>query len=76
MASSPVILAMKRPLKVLLVEDSEDDAELLCRELRRGGYELTARRIDTAEDMHEAIEKPRNMASIGLRRVPAQGSAR
>ncbi len=30
---------------------------------------------DSAEDMHETIEKPRNIASIGLRRLPAQLSS-
>ena len=45
-----------RPLRMLLVEDSEDDAELLYRDLRRGGYELTCRRVDTPEDMRNALE--------------------
>ena len=44
------------PLRVLLVEDSENDALLLLRELRRGGYEPTSRRVDTAGDMEEALE--------------------
>ena len=35
------------PLRVLVVEDSEDDALLLLRELRRGGYEPVHRRVDT-----------------------------
>jgi len=30
-----------KPLRVLVVEDSEDDTELLLHELRRGGYDLT-----------------------------------
>ena len=42
---------MSIPLRVLLVEDSEDDALLLERELRRGGYEPVAQRIQTATDM-------------------------
>jgi len=29
--------SMDRPLRVLIVEDSEQDARLLVRELRRGG---------------------------------------
>lgn len=33
---------MKIPLCVLIVEDSEDDAQLLVRALRRGGYGVVA----------------------------------
>jgi two-component system, NarL family, sensor histidine kinase UhpB len=44
------------PLKVLLVEDSENDALLLLRELKRGGYEPEFRRVDTAAEMDSALE--------------------
>jgi len=40
---------------VLLVEDSEDDALLLLRELRRGGYEPTCERVSTPEEMERAL---------------------
>jgi PAS domain S-box-containing protein len=43
-------------LRVLLVEDSEDDVTLLLRALRQGGYETTARRVDTAADLEAALE--------------------
>lgn len=43
-------------LRVLLVEDSENDAMLLLRELRRGGYKpLSSQRVYTPEDMEEAL---------------------
>ncbi|HEU4492960.1 MAG TPA: PAS domain S-box protein [Rubrobacteraceae bacterium] len=45
------------PLRVLIVEDSEDDALLLLRELRRGGYEPEHVRVDTAEAMEAALEE-------------------
>jgi CheY-like chemotaxis protein len=48
---------MGAPLKVLLVEDSEDDALLLQRELRRGGYEPLCERVDTAAAMEAALEE-------------------
>jgi PAS domain S-box-containing protein len=48
---------MNAPLRVLLVEDSEDDALLLQRELRRGGYEPVCERVDTAEAMEAALEE-------------------
>lgn len=48
---------MERQLRALLVEDSEYDAELLLRELRRGGFEVTFERVDTAEAMTLALER-------------------
>jgi PAS domain S-box-containing protein len=44
------------PLRALLVEDSEDDALLLLRELRRGGYEPEYERVDTPEAMRRALD--------------------
>src|SRR5229473_6209812 len=44
-----------KPLRALLVEDSEDDAELLLDALRRGGYEITHRRTETADAMRSAL---------------------
>ena len=38
---------MPTPLRLLIVEDSEDDAQLLARELRRADYEVTFERVDT-----------------------------
>ncbi|HKH09983.1 MAG TPA: PAS domain S-box protein [Rubrobacter sp.] len=47
---------MGAPLRVLLVEDSENDALLLLRQLRRGGYEPLSMRVDTAGEMEAALE--------------------
>jgi PAS domain S-box-containing protein len=44
------------PLRALLVEDSEDDALLLLRELRRGGYEPEYERVDTPEAMRRVLD--------------------
>ncbi len=46
---------MTRSLRALIVEDSEDDAALLLRELRRGGYEPTHARVETAETMRAEL---------------------
>lgn len=46
---------MPKPLRVLLIEDSDDDAELLLHELRRGGYEPEWRRVDTASALTAAL---------------------
>jgi PAS domain S-box-containing protein len=47
---------MTRPLRALLVEDSIDDAALLVRELRRGGYEPTWERVDTVASLEHALD--------------------
>jgi two-component system cell cycle sensor histidine kinase/response regulator CckA len=48
---------MNIPLRVLLIEDSEDDAALLLRALRPGGYDLTVERVETAETMRAALDR-------------------
>jgi CheY-like chemotaxis protein len=45
----------KRIIRVLLVEDSESDAELLIRRLRRDGHEVRARRVQDAKAMTTAL---------------------
>jgi PAS domain S-box-containing protein len=47
--------SVTRTLRVLLVEDSENDAMLLLRELRRCGYQPYSQRVCTPEDMQEAL---------------------
>ncbi|MCK6479081.1 MAG: response regulator [Planctomycetes bacterium] len=46
---------MATPLSVLLVEDSEDDAELELIELRRAGFLTSHVRVDTREEMAAAL---------------------
>src|ERR687896_701369 len=47
---------MSVALKVLLVEDSEDDALLLVRMLLRGGYDPAWERVETAAAMEAALD--------------------
>src|SRR5258708_2971187 len=47
---------MNRTLRVLNVEDSEQDMALLARHLKRAGYDLVLNRVDTAEAMKAALE--------------------
>ncbi|MFH1020540.1 MAG: response regulator, partial [Pseudomonadota bacterium] len=47
---------MGEQLRVLLVEDSEDDAVLIDRALQKGGYEPSWVRVDTLEAMRESLE--------------------
>jgi two-component system, cell cycle sensor histidine kinase and response regulator CckA len=48
---------MTSPLRVLIVEDSEDDMLLMLRELRRGGYTLDSLRVDTPVSMQVALDR-------------------
>ncbi|HEB59148.1 MAG TPA: GGDEF domain-containing response regulator [Gammaproteobacteria bacterium] len=47
---------MGEPIRILLVEDSENDALLLMRELSKGGFEPSCHRVETREAMIEALE--------------------
>jgi len=46
---------MSTPLRVLIVEDSEDDCLLLEKELAHGGHEVACHRVDTADAMNAAL---------------------
>ncbi|GAB4572663.1 MAG: hypothetical protein Kow0077_12670 [Anaerolineae bacterium] len=49
---------MSTPIRLLIVEDSEDDALLILRELRKGGFTPTThRRVDTERDLRAALEE-------------------
>lgn len=44
------------PLKLLLVEDMEDDEFLLLRALKKSGYEVRHQRVESAEEMRRALQ--------------------
>jgi PAS domain S-box-containing protein len=46
---------MNKPLRALIVEDSEDDTLLLSRMLKREGYDITIERVDTSDAMKAAL---------------------
>ena len=58
------------PLRILLVEDSENDAMLLLHEVRRGGYEPLHKRVDKPEDMLTALESQEWDVVISDHRMP------
>ncbi|MBF0501562.1 MAG: response regulator [Candidatus Riflebacteria bacterium] len=49
---------MSKPLRVLFVEDSADDADLAIRELRNGGFDVTFERIETPAGMTDRLNSP------------------
>jgi CheY-like chemotaxis protein len=49
---------MSKLLRVLIIEDSEDDAELLVLELERGGYQIIHQRVDTKTELQNALKNP------------------
>ena len=44
-------------LRILIVEDSENDALLIIRDLKKGGYNPVYERVDTAAAMKKAIQE-------------------
>jgi PAS domain S-box-containing protein len=47
---------MKTPLRMLIVEDSNRDVELLLADLDRRGYDVTYQRVETAAAMRAALD--------------------
>lgn len=48
---------MNKTLRVLIVEDSEDDALLIVRQLRRGGYLPEFKRVDGDNELRESLAR-------------------
>ena len=49
---------MPTALRVLIIEDSPDDALLLTRSLERAGYDVAQQRVDTEEALRAALTRP------------------
>jgi diguanylate cyclase (GGDEF)-like protein len=50
-------MSAARTIRTLLIEDSDDDAQLLVRTIRRGGFEPVILRVDTPEDLAKAMQQ-------------------
>lgn len=48
---------MEKPLSLLIVEDSEDDALMALRELKKAGYDITSERVESADALKDVLEK-------------------
>lgn len=46
---------MPDALRVLVVDDNADDFELMLLQLRRAGFEPIAQRVETADEMRDAL---------------------
>lgn len=70
---------MATPLRVLVVDDSENDAMLIVRELKRGGYAPSHERVDTPEAMTSALERQEFdvvLSDHGMPRFDVHGALR
>ncbi|HEY2926278.1 hybrid sensor histidine kinase/response regulator [Piscinibacter sp.] len=61
---------MSQPIKVLVVEDSEDDTRLAMRMLRQGGFDPTYRRVQDVEALQTALREERWDAVLSDFRLP------
>lgn len=48
---------MNNPIKVLIIEDNQDDAKLEIEELKSGGFDIVFEQIETQKAMIEALNK-------------------
>jgi len=68
-------------LRVLVVDDSSDDAMLMVRELRRGGHSVTARIVAVRRDLEDAMRERWDIVVVdhnlpGFSGLEALGSVR
>jgi PAS domain S-box-containing protein len=85
MVTTPEKRTLQKPLRLLLVEDSENDATLLLRALKQAGYEVDHERVYAADEMEKALRSswgviisdysmPRFSAMEALEMANASGS--
>jgi sigma-B regulation protein RsbU (phosphoserine phosphatase) len=65
---------MGKPLKVLVIEDSEDDTMLLLRCLDRGGYDVQSRRVADAASLVAALAEDKWDVIFSDHRMPGFNS--
>jgi PAS domain S-box-containing protein len=62
---------MTIPLRVLIVDDSESDAQLLVQAFGKAGYEVASRRVETGEAMAAALAQDRWDCVVADHSLPA-----
>src|SRR5258708_33261241 len=70
----PRTRAMNTPLRVLIVDDSSDDAMLMVLALKREGYDPDYERVTTAEAMRAALQQREWDLILSDYTVPAFGA--
>src|ERR1035438_3826588 len=65
-----------KELRILIVEDSQRDLDLIVREFRLSGYSVQAERVETADEMYEALERGSWDAIISDNSFPAFDATR
>jgi len=55
LAPGAEVKRVQKPLRVLIIEDSEDDTVLLLRQIRKGGYDPVATRVETLLELRNAL---------------------
>jgi CheY-like chemotaxis protein len=53
----PATGGIDQPLRVLIIEDSQNDCELIVRQLRRCGFAPRTRRVDNGPELRRALEQ-------------------
>jgi hypothetical protein len=49
---------MSKPLRLLMIEDSESDADMILRLLMQGGFDVNSQRVEDAEGLRHALNEP------------------
>ena len=49
---------MSKPLRLLMIEDSESDADMILRLLMQGGFDVHSQRVEDAEGLRHALTEP------------------
>jgi len=65
---------MSKTLRLLQIEDSETDAEMIVRLLTQAGFEVASRRVDDAAGLRQALEDSTWEVAIADYHVPGFGA--
>jgi signal transduction histidine kinase len=69
----PAYVRKDEPLRLILVEDTDDDADLVLMELRRAGYLPDVRRVDSGPAFVAALEEGDWDAIVSDHTIPGYG---